>query len=188
MPYSNKRRYLHFVLLITPLSYIPLSGSTTLSDVLARLLASPTDGPSELVSLARVLERTENCRTLRVFLDIFNDVDQVGYLREERIIVREAMCLLEVRARAPDMQHWLHVRVDELELVAIGVYLELTRIVVALERDNVAEAADRAVLVFPRRGRDTRDAVLRGNLGFVYRLLVEETRVLVPLEGVGGDR
>jgi hypothetical protein len=59
---------------------------------------------------------------------------------------------------------------------------------VALERDDVAEAADRAALVFPRRGRDTRNAVLRGNLGLVYRLLVEDTWVLVPLEGVGGDR
>jgi hypothetical protein len=51
----------------------------------------------------------------------------------------------------------------------------------------VAKAADRSVLVFPRRGRDTRDAVLRGNLGLVYRLLAEDAWVLMPLEGVGGD-
>ena len=51
----------------------------------------------------------------------------------------------------------------------------------------MAEAADRTALVFPRRGRDTRDAVLRGNLALVYRLLAEEAWVLVPLEGVGGD-
>ena len=54
----------------------------------------------------------------------------------------------------------------------------------------MAEAADRSALVFPRRRRDTRDAVLRGNLRLVYRLLVKQTWVLVPLEGVcsdGGD-
>jgi hypothetical protein len=51
----------------------------------------------------------------------------------------------------------------------------------------VAKAADRSAFVFPRRGRDTRDAVLRSNLSLVYRLLVEEAWVLVPLKGVGGD-
>ena len=58
----------------------------------------------------------------------------------------------------------------------------------ALERDDVAEAADCAALVFPRRGRDTRNAVLRGNLALVYTLLVELTCILVPFEGVCGDR
>ena len=62
----TRERYLRFVLLITPLSYSPRGfdifvgfplctrSSTMLSDVLARLLASATDGPSELVGLARV--------------------------------------------------------------------------------------------------------------------------------------
>jgi hypothetical protein len=74
-----------------------------------------------------------------------------------------------------------------LELVAIGVYLELTRIVATLKGDDVAETADRSALVFPRRGRDTRDAVLRGNLAFIYCLLAEVAWILVPLEGVSGD-
>ena len=52
----------------------------------------------------------------------------------------------------------------------------------------MSEATDGAVLVFPRGGSDTRNAVLRSNLALVDRLLGQMTRVLIPLERVGGNR
>jgi len=39
------------------------------------------------------LIRTENCRALRILFYVFDDVDEVGDLGEEWVIVREAMCL-----------------------------------------------------------------------------------------------
>jgi hypothetical protein len=69
-----------------------------------------------------------------------------------------------------------------LELISVGIYLNLARIVVALQCDNMGKAADSAILVFPCRGRDTRDTILRGNPSLVDSLLGQVTRVLIPLE------
>jgi hypothetical protein len=52
----------------------------------------------------------------------------------------------------------------------------------------VDKVTNSATLVFPRSGRDARDAVLWSNSGLVYRLLPQVTRVLMPLKGVGSNR
>ena len=69
-----------------------------------------------------------------------------------------------------------------LELVPISIYLELARVVVALQCDNMSEAANSAILVFPCRRRDTRDTILWSDSGLVDALLVQNARVLIPLE------
>jgi hypothetical protein len=76
---------------------------------------------------------------------------------------------------------------DILELIAISIYLKLARIVVALQRDSMSEAANSSIFVFPCRRRDTGDTILRSNLGFIDSLLAQMTRVLIPLERVGSD-
>ena len=69
-----------------------------------------------------------------------------------------------------------------LELITISIYLKLARIVVALQRDSMSEAANSSVLVFPCRRCDTGDTILGSNPGFVDILLAQMTRILIPLE------
>jgi hypothetical protein len=71
---------------------------------------------------------------------------------------------------------------DILELISISIYLELARIVVTLESDNMRESANSTIMIFPRRGRDTRDTVLWSNPTLIDILLAQVTRVLVPFE------
>ena len=71
---------------------------------------------------------------------------------------------------------------DILELIAVSIYLKLARIVVALQRDSMSEAADSSTFVFPCRRRDTGDTILGSDLGFIDSLLAQMTRVLIPLE------
>ena len=88
---------------------------------------------------------------LWVLLNVLDHLDEVRDLREERIIVGEAVRLDGVRARAANVQTRLNVRVYKLELVAVGVDLNLARVVVTLECDKVSERDDGAILVFPVR-------------------------------------
>jgi hypothetical protein len=53
---------------------------------------------------------------------------------------------------------------------------------VALERDDMGKSANTAILVLPRRRRDTRDTVLWRYLALVDILLAQVARVLMPLE------
>jgi len=76
---------------------------------------------------------------------------------------------------------------DILELISVSIYLKFAGIVMALQGNNVSEGANSAIHVFPRRRRDTRNAVLRSNLGLVDGLLAQVSGILIPLEGVGGD-
>ena len=47
-----------------------------------------------------------------------------------------------------------------LELVSVGINLELARIVMALQRDDMGDGTNSAIFVLPRRRRDTRDTIL----------------------------
>ena len=46
----------------------------------------------------------------------------------------------------------------------------------------MSEGANSAILVLPRRRRDTRNTVLWSNPAFIYILLAQLARVLMPLK------
>lgn len=57
----------------------------------------------------------EDLASFRIFLNIFNDVDQVGNFREERIVVCKANSGFIVVAWLADIKNRLHVRIDKSE-------------------------------------------------------------------------
>lgn len=59
------------------------------------------------------------------------------------------MSLFGVTARTTDIQHRLHVWVDELKLVSVRIHFELATVVVPLQGDQVGEASNGSTLVFP---------------------------------------
>jgi len=58
------------------------------------------------------ITRKDGC-TFWVFFDIFNDVNEVGDLREERIVVGEPVNLFMIVARLTNIEYRLHVWVDK---------------------------------------------------------------------------
>ena len=113
------------------------------------------------------LVAAQDRRVLRVLLDVLDGVNPVRDLAEEGVVVREAVDGLVVIAGLAHVEDRLLVRVDEAQAIAVRVHFELARVVVALERGEVRERADGAALVFPGRGGDTGDAVLRRDRALV---------------------
>jgi hypothetical protein len=55
---------------------------------------------------------TENLCSIWILLDVFNDIDEIGNLGEERIIVWKIVTLFAVVARLSDIKDRLNIRID----------------------------------------------------------------------------
>lgn len=55
--------------------------------------------------------RAQDLSSLGILLDVLDDIDEVGDLREERIVISESDGLLAVIAWLADIEHGLDIRV-----------------------------------------------------------------------------
>jgi len=72
------------------------------------------------------------------------------------------------------------VRVDELELVTIGVNFEFARVLGSLKDESVGEGSDGTCLVFPGSRSDSRNTVIFSDSLFVDRDDAECSSRFVP--------